>query len=156
MFGLVDSITISGPSIRFLIDNANMVAANWSCESSCFHNNPQPDLNEGLGTLEIKPESLRFVVCATSDLLVDASFNVETWLLDKVSRGFRATIIAASLQGDGVGSSLRSLRGTRPLSPSTGALTAKRVRWTPPRKASHRLRAIELLDGSAGRDLLGS
>jgi hypothetical protein len=74
----------------------------WSCESSCFHNNPQPDLNEGLGTLEIKPESLRFVVCATSDLLVDASFNVETWLLDKVSRGFRATIIAAILLSDGV------------------------------------------------------
>jgi HK97 family phage major capsid protein len=45
---------------------------------------------------------LRFVVCATSDLLVDASFNVETWLLDKVSRGFRATIIAAILLGDGV------------------------------------------------------
>jgi hypothetical protein len=80
-----------------------MVAAGWACESSCFHNNPQPDLNEGLGSLEIKPESLRYTVCATSDLLADASFNVESWILDKVSRGFRATINAAILLGDGIG-----------------------------------------------------
>jgi len=26
-----------------------------------------PDLTEGLGELEIKPETLRYVVCATSD-----------------------------------------------------------------------------------------
>jgi hypothetical protein len=50
------------------------------------------DLNEGLGELDLRPETLRYVVCATSDLLADAAFNVEAWILDKVSRGFRATI----------------------------------------------------------------
>lgn len=33
----------------------------------------------------------------------DASFDVENWLLDKVSRGFRNTINNAVLLGDGVG-----------------------------------------------------
>jgi len=45
--GLMDSITISSPSIRFMIDNARMFLAAWACESSCFANNPQPDLQEG-------------------------------------------------------------------------------------------------------------
>jgi hypothetical protein len=104
--GSVDSITISGPSIRFLIDNARMMLASWSCEANCFANNPQPDLQEGLGELNIKSESLRYVVCATSDLLADASMNVEAWILDKVSRGMRATINAAILLGDGAGKPL--------------------------------------------------
>src|SRR5262252_877737 len=42
--------------------------AAWACESSCFANNPQPDVTEGLGELEIKTESLRFVVCVGNDL----------------------------------------------------------------------------------------
>jgi len=63
--GLMDSITISSPSIRFMIDNARMFLAAWACESSCFANNPQPDLQEGLGEMDLKPESLRFVVCVT-------------------------------------------------------------------------------------------
>jgi hypothetical protein len=46
------------------------------------------------------------VQCATSDLLQDAAFNVETWLMDKVSQGFRNTINAAILAGDGVGKPL--------------------------------------------------
>jgi HK97 family phage major capsid protein len=109
--GSVDSITISGPSIRFLIDNARMMLASWSCEANCFANNPQPDLQEGLGELNIKSESLRYVVCATSDLLADASMNVEAWILDKVSRGMRATINAAILLGDGAGKPLICGRG---------------------------------------------
>lgn len=56
--------------------------------------------------MEIKAESLRFVVCATSDLLQDASFNAESWLMEKVSCGFRDTINGAILLGDGVGKPL--------------------------------------------------
>jgi HK97 family phage major capsid protein len=82
---LVDNVSISGPSLQFLIDNATMALASWSCESNCFANNPSPDLNEGLGTLTIKPETIRMVVCATSDLLEDASFDVEAWLFRKIS-----------------------------------------------------------------------
>ena len=104
--GLVNRVNISAPSIRFPIDIARMLTGGWACEASCFANNPQPDLSEGLGQLEIKAESSRFVVCATSDLLQDASFNVESWLLEKVSRGFRDTINGAILLGDGVGKPL--------------------------------------------------
>jgi HK97 family phage major capsid protein len=35
------------------------------------------------------------VVCATRDLLEDASFDIEGWLLRKVGEGMRATINAA-------------------------------------------------------------
>jgi HK97 family phage major capsid protein len=104
--GLVDTIGISGPSVRFLIDNARMTEASWACESNCFHNNYQPDLQAGLGELDIKPESLRFVVCVTSDLLQDAAFPIETWILDKAAKGFRAAINLAILLGDGVGKPL--------------------------------------------------
>jgi HK97 family phage major capsid protein len=56
--------------------------------------------------MEIKPETVRFVVCATSDLLEDASFDVEAWLYRKISEGMRATINAAVLLGDGIGKPL--------------------------------------------------
>jgi HK97 family phage major capsid protein len=62
-----------------------------------------PDLTEGLGELEIKPETLRYVVCATSDLLQDASFNVEQWVLTKVSDAFRRSISNAIMHGSGIG-----------------------------------------------------
>jgi hypothetical protein len=71
----------------FLIDNARMTDAGYACDAACFANN-QPDLQEGLDELEIKAEVIRYVVCATSDLLQDAAFDVEAWLFDKVSRGF--------------------------------------------------------------------
>jgi len=58
--GLFDQVTISGPSLVYSIDNARMGMGAGSCESGCFANNPMPDLNEGLGTLEVKPETLRF------------------------------------------------------------------------------------------------
>jgi len=45
--------------------------AGWTCEASCFANNPQPDLQDGLGELEIKAETLRYIVCASNDLLAD-------------------------------------------------------------------------------------
>jgi HK97 family phage major capsid protein len=104
--GLVDHMTTSSPSVKFLIDNSRMGAAAWACEASCFANNPQADLQEGLGEMEIKCETIRYIECATSDLLQDAAFNVERWLFQKVSEGFRNTINAAILLGDGVGKPL--------------------------------------------------
>ncbi len=78
----------------------------WSCEASCFANNPIPDLQAGLGELTIKPETMRFVACAGRDLLEDAAFDVENWLLRKVSDGMRLTINQSLLAGDGVGKPL--------------------------------------------------
>lgn len=104
--GLMESMTIAAPSVRFLIDNARMFLAAWACEASCFANNPQPDLSEGLGELEIKPETIRFICCVTRDLLEDASINVEQWITRRVSEGMRATINASLLLGDGVGKPL--------------------------------------------------
>lgn len=101
--GLMSSMTTSSPSVRFLIDNARMGMGGWACEASCFANNPQPDLQEGLGELEIKPETIRMIVCATRDLIEDASINVESWIMQKVGDGMRATINNTLLVGDGVG-----------------------------------------------------
>jgi HK97 family phage major capsid protein len=84
----------------------------WGCESSCFANNPGPDLSEGLGELEIKTEPLRHVVCASNDLVSDAAFNIEAWVLQKVSQGFRNAINNAIIAGDGVGKPLGILSPT--------------------------------------------
>jgi hypothetical protein len=51
--GLVNQVTISAGSIKFLIDNARMGLGAWACEASCFANNPTPDLQAGLGEMEI-------------------------------------------------------------------------------------------------------
>ena len=59
---LMGQESTGGGSLKFLIDNVRM-GAGWACEASCFANNPQPDLQEGLGELEIKPETIRFVCC---------------------------------------------------------------------------------------------
>ena len=85
------------------IDNVRITTAAWACEASRFANNPMPDLQEGLGELEIKAESLRYIVCAGQDLLADSSFNLETWIMRKVRDGFRRAISDAILGGDGVG-----------------------------------------------------
>jgi HK97 family phage major capsid protein len=60
-------------------------------------------LQAGLGELEIKAETLRYVACAGSDLLADASFNIEQWLMRKADRGFRAVINNALIVGNGIG-----------------------------------------------------
>jgi HK97 family phage major capsid protein len=101
--GLVNNITISAPSIKYPIDNLRTIPAGWACEASCFSNNPQPDLAAGLGEIEIKTESLRYTACAGRDLIEDASFNLEQWLLQKVANGFRWTINDALIVGDGLG-----------------------------------------------------
>src|SRR5262245_8838857 len=104
--GLVNNVATSAGSIKFLIDNVRMADAAWACEASCFANNPQPDLAEGLGELEIKAEPLRFIACAGSDLVQDSSFPIEAWVLRKVSDGFRRSISNAIVAGDGVGKPL--------------------------------------------------
>lgn len=104
--GLMGQEQCSGGSLKFFIDNARMADAAWACEASCFPNNPQPDLAEGLGELEIKCESLRHVICAGSDLLQDASFDIESWIFRKAATGFRNTINKAVMIGDGLGKPL--------------------------------------------------
>lgn len=124
--GLMDSMTISGPSVKFLVDNARVdFRAAWACETSCFANNPQPNLAQGLGELEIKPETLRYIVCATRDLLEDASTNVEAWMIRKVNDAFRRTISDAVLAGDGVGKPLGILN------PSSGIQVCETAAATP-------------------------
>jgi HK97 family phage major capsid protein len=107
--GLVNSVNISGPSIKFMIDNARLNVAAWACEATCFANNPQPDLAQGLGEMEIKAESLRFIVCVGGDLLQDAAFNLEGWILRKVSDAFRVSISNSIIGGDGLGKPLAFL-----------------------------------------------
>src|SRR5262249_27233417 len=62
--GLVGSVVTSAGSIKFLIDNARITDAAWACQSSCFANAPNRDLADGLGEMEIRAESLRYIVCA--------------------------------------------------------------------------------------------
>jgi HK97 family phage major capsid protein len=64
----------------------------------------QADLQEGFGEPEIKAETLRHVVCAGNDLIQGASFNIERWVLQKVSQGFCNTINNATMVGDGMAS----------------------------------------------------
>ena len=129
--GLFDSMTTSAPSVKFLIDNPRMGLGNWACEGSCFNNNPAPELAEGLGELEIKPETIRFIVCATRDLIEDASINVENWILQKVSDGMRGTINNTLLLGDGVGKPMGVLntRSGIPVCETAGATAAGSISW---------------------------
>ena len=104
--GLMQNLTISGPSVKFMVDNEVWDIAAWACETQCFANNPTQQIGEGLGEIEVKPESLRYIVCASRDLLDDASVNIEQWLFGKVNRAFRSTISNAIVSGDGVGKPL--------------------------------------------------
>jgi HK97 family phage major capsid protein len=101
--GLAGQISISAGSIKFMVDNVRIMQAGWACDATCFANNPTPTLTEGLGEMEIKAETLRFIVCASRDILEDASVNVEQWMFNKVSWAFRNTISDAILIGDGIG-----------------------------------------------------
>jgi HK97 family phage major capsid protein len=100
---LMGQASTSSGSLRFFIDNARIDIAGWACEAACFANNPQPDLSEGLGEMEIKAETLRYVACAGNDLLADASFNIEQWVLRKVADAFRRKISDAIVAGTGIG-----------------------------------------------------
>jgi len=101
--GLVDKVTISGPSLVFMIDQVRFQMGAWSCDAACFNNNEQPDLSAGIGRLEIKPETVRFVCCAARDLIDDAAVDVQSWVMEKISVGMSALINKAILIGDGNG-----------------------------------------------------
>jgi HK97 family phage major capsid protein len=124
--GLVDHVQISAGSIKFLIDNVRMGLGAWACQSDCFSNNPVPDLQSGLGELEIKAETIRYVQCVNSDLLADASFNVEQWMTQKVSDGMRITINDAIVAGDGLGKPMGLLN------PQSGIAICETGAATPP------------------------
>jgi len=100
---LMGSVTTSAGSIKFLVDNVRLDIAAWACQTACFANNPNPDLAEGLGEAEIKAETLRYIVCAGNDLLADASFPIDQWVMRKVSDAFGQTISTAIIGGTGVG-----------------------------------------------------
>jgi HK97 family phage major capsid protein len=104
--GLARSVTISGPSIKFMKDDVRLADAAWACDTTCYVNQPPGSLTEGLGEIEIKPEPIRYVVCATRDILEDASFDVESWMIQKVSRAFKNTVSNAIMTGDGIGKPL--------------------------------------------------
>jgi HK97 family phage major capsid protein len=91
---------ISAGSIQYPIDNSEMDDVGWACEFAC--DGPSATI-QAPGMLEIKAEELRAVVCATSDLLQDASFNVEGWVIRKAQRAFQQKISAAIMCGDGLG-----------------------------------------------------
>jgi len=84
--GLAGQTTISGPAIKWLVDNTELDHAQWACPTDCFSAGYTKSLTEGLGELEIRPEPLRYVICATRDLVEDASVDVERWVTDKAPR----------------------------------------------------------------------
>jgi HK97 family phage major capsid protein len=129
--GLFGRVAISGPSAQFLIENPRMGLGAWACEASCFANNPQPDLAEGLGILEIKPETIRFIACATRDFLEDAAMNAEQWIMRRISEGMSATINNALLLGDGVGKPLGIFnpRSGIPICETAAATPAGSLTW---------------------------
>jgi hypothetical protein len=104
--GAMGNITTSANSVKFMVDNAQVDTAAWACDGQCFPNTGSSDIAAGLGELEIKPEALRYTVCASRDLVEDASANVETWLLSKVPRAFGGIISNAIVTGDGLGKPL--------------------------------------------------
>lgn len=130
MAGMVSNVAISSGSIQFPIDNVRTALAGWGCDAACVANNPQPDLS-GMEMLEIKAEPIRFVLCATPDLLQDAAFNIENWLMEKVARGFRDTLSEAIVIGDGLGKPLGFMNPQAgvPICETSDATPAGRVTW---------------------------
>jgi HK97 family phage major capsid protein len=87
--GLMQNLTISGSGIKFLRDDSELDAAAWACDTDCFSASHVANVTAGLSELEIRPEPLRYLICASRDILEDASVDIEAWLLAKVSRAMR-------------------------------------------------------------------
>jgi len=136
--GLMNNVTISAPSIKFLIDNARMQDSAWACETACFANNPQADLTEGLGDFEIKAETSRHVVCAGSDLLQDSSFNIEQWVLRKVVSATRSTTRSSLATGSASHWEFSNRFGVHLLEPSHPQQMGKPTRILAVRLHGHR------------------
>jgi hypothetical protein len=64
--GVVDSMTISAAAVHFLIDEFDgSELFGWACQSDCTFNQPGADISKNLGQLELRPEELRGLICAT-------------------------------------------------------------------------------------------
>jgi HK97 family phage major capsid protein len=79
----------------------------------------------------IKPETIRFVACATRDFIEDASLNAENWIIRRISEGMAATINNAILVGDGVGKPMGLLnpRSGIPVCDTAAATAAGILTW---------------------------
>jgi HK97 family phage major capsid protein len=85
---LVNCVSVSAGSVRFIIDNAHV---GLGVRRILLRQQPDAGPASRFGELGIKAEPVRCVTVATSDLLQDAAFDVESWLFRKASRGMRAT-----------------------------------------------------------------
>jgi HK97 family phage major capsid protein len=103
---LMAQMQISGPSVKFLVDNVVVNDSAWACDTQCFANNPGPELANGLGEIEIAVHPLRHVVCVNASLLEDSAISVEDWVMRKVSEGFAAKVSESVMLGDGIGKPL--------------------------------------------------
>lgn len=102
--GVVDNLTISSAAVQFLVDNADGEDLfGWACESDCAANGNGADIAKGLGQLEMKPEELRGLICATRSFLEDAAINIENWIARKGQQGVRRIASRAIAVGSGVG-----------------------------------------------------
>ncbi|GLR85838.1 phage major capsid protein [Bradyrhizobium iriomotense] len=102
--GIVDNLTISGASIQFLIDNADFEDLfGWACEAECAANGTGADAAKGLGQLELRPEELRGLICATRSFLDDAAIDIESWISRKAQAGVRKIASRAIASGSGNG-----------------------------------------------------
>lgn len=100
---LMSNISISGPSLKMFADNALLDEAKWACDVDCWSAQRVKDLAAGLSELEFKPESLRYIICSSRDLIEDAAVDVEAWMIQKVNRAFVNTVSTAVMTGDGIG-----------------------------------------------------
>jgi HK97 family phage major capsid protein len=124
--GFMDSIQISSSGVKFFVDNSRLDVAAWACQSDCFANNPTADLANGLGELEIRPEELRYVICASRDILDDAAIDMEAFMINKINQAFKRTINNAVLVGTGVGMPIGILN------PNSGIQVCDTAGSTPP------------------------
>src|SRR5262249_30231583 len=81
------------------------------------------------GELEIKPETLRYTLCATRDLLEDASINLESWIMGKVQRAFSITIGNAVARGNGNGMPQGLLNSGIEICETAAASPAGQLSW---------------------------
>ncbi len=103
--GLVGRVNMSSAELRFPINSTNWAGGpQWSCENNCFQSNPTAETN--FGTLAVRSDPLRFVVCLTRSLLEDSSLDIEGWIVRNAERAFRDAISAAILVGDSIGKPL--------------------------------------------------
>lgn len=102
--GTVDNLTISSGAVQFLVDDVDGEGLfGWACEADCAANGNAADFTKGLGQLELRPEELRGLICASRSFLEDAAINIESWLVTKGQQGVRRIASRAIAVGTGVG-----------------------------------------------------